>query len=212
LIPLHGDGAALRSFADRALRSMRICSSVVGPADLVLDLWEHLEYGWGPARAIRESQPLMALTSVDRKMVDSAVRLVRREELELYLPAAVAMFKEEIGTDPTEGDDGKNYRARVAELIDNQRAFARFENGKVVFKAEIGALSAHCGQIQGVWVDPEYRGRGLGTTGTGAVAAFLTQRLERTASLYVNSFNAPALAAYRKLGFRQVGQYATVLL
>jgi hypothetical protein len=33
----------------------------------------------------------------------------------------------------------------------------------------------------------------------------------RTASLYVNSFNAPALAAYRRIGFRQVGRYATVL-
>ncbi|HET6707439.1 GNAT family N-acetyltransferase, partial [Amycolatopsis sp.] len=30
-------------------------------------------------------------------------------------------------------------------------------------------------------------------------------------SLYVNAFNTPALAAYRKIGFKQVGQYATVL-
>jgi predicted GNAT family acetyltransferase len=35
--------------------------------------------------------------------------------------------------------------------------------------------------------------------------------LGRTASLYVNGYNAPALAAYRKIGFQQVGQYATVL-
>ena len=30
-------------------------------------------------------------------------------------------------------------------------------------------------------------------------------------SLYVNNYNARALAAYRAVGFRQVGTYATVL-
>jgi predicted GNAT family acetyltransferase len=39
----------------------------------------------------------------------------------------------------------------------------------------------------------------------------LVKGLGRTASLYVNAFNTPALAAYRKIGFQQVGQYATVL-
>jgi predicted GNAT family acetyltransferase len=30
-------------------------------------------------------------------------------------------------------------------------------------------------------------------------------------SLYVNDFNAPALATYRRVGFRQVGTFASVL-
>jgi predicted GNAT family acetyltransferase len=30
-------------------------------------------------------------------------------------------------------------------------------------------------------------------------------------SLYVNAYNLPALAAYRRVGFRQVGTFATVL-
>jgi predicted GNAT family acetyltransferase len=30
-------------------------------------------------------------------------------------------------------------------------------------------------------------------------------------SLYVNDFNAPARASYRRVGFREVGQYASVL-
>jgi predicted GNAT family acetyltransferase len=33
----------------------------------------------------------------------------------------------------------------------------------------------------------------------------------RAASLYVNSFNTAARATYRRVGFRQVGTYATVL-
>jgi predicted GNAT family acetyltransferase len=33
----------------------------------------------------------------------------------------------------------------------------------------------------------------------------------RSASLYVNGYNTPARAAYKRVGFTQVGQYATVL-
>jgi predicted GNAT family acetyltransferase len=139
------------------------------------------------------------------------VRPVRPEEIDRYLPAAVAMFIEEVGVDPCVGDGGVGYRARVAELIAGGRAFARFEGDRVVFKAEIGAMSARVGQIQGVWVHPERRGQGLGAAGTAAVVERLVHSLGRTASLYVNGYNAPARAAYRRIGFHQVGMFATVL-
>lgn len=81
----------------------------------------------------------------------------------------------------------------------------------MVYKAEIGALSNLVGQIQGVWVHPNRRGRGLGSAGTAAVVDRLVRGMNRTASLYVNSYNGVAKAVYRRIGFRQVGQYATVL-
>lgn len=211
LIPLRGNSAALRSFADRALRRPRACSSLVGPAEEVLGLWDELADEWGPAREVRPDQPLMALDDDPVVSPDPAVRQVRPEEIDVYYPAAVAMFREEVGIDPRLGDGGAGYRARVTELVAAGRAFARFERGEVVFKAEIGAMSETVGQIQGVWVNPRHRGRGFGAAGTAAVADHLMRGLGRVASLYVNSFNAPAIAAYRRAGFRQVGRYATVL-
>ncbi|MBO4238885.1 MULTISPECIES: GNAT family N-acetyltransferase [Pseudonocardia] len=210
LVPLRGDRAALRAFADRARRAGRVCSSLVGRAELVLPLWEELAPGWGPAREIRSDQPLMTLERPPMIAPDTRVRPVRISELDRYLPAAVAMFTEEVGVDPREGDGGAGYRARVAELITSGRAFARFHDGEVVFKAEIGALSRTVGQIQGVWVDPAWRGHGLGTAGTSAVAVALAG-MGRRASLYVNAFNAPARAAYQRVGFVQVARFATVL-
>jgi predicted GNAT family acetyltransferase len=211
LIPLHGNRSAIRAFADRALSRRRTCSSVVGPAEQVLNLWSELELDWGPAREVRPEQPLMATMGSPRIAPDPLVRPVRPDELERYLPAAIAMFIEEVGVDPRAGDGGVSYRARVAELIATGRAFARFENGEVVYKAEIGALSNLVGQIQGVWVHPNRRGHGIGTTGTAAVVDRLVRGMGRTASLYVNSYNLPAKASYRKIGFQQVGEYATVL-
>lgn len=211
MIPLCGDAAALGSFADRALRRARQCSSLVGPAAEVLGLWSELQPAWGPPREVRPEQPLLALDAPSFVAPDRRVRQVLPAELDRYLPAAVAMFIEEVGVDPRLGDGGAGYRARVAELISAGRAFARFEDGAVVFKAEIGAMSSAVGQIQGVWVHPDRRGEGLGTAGTAWVVSRLVNGMGRTASLYVNSYNTPALAAYRKIGFRKVGEYATVL-
>ena len=154
LIPLRGAPADLRAFAEQALSTHRRCSSLVGPADLVLPMWERLEQGWGPARDVRNRQPLMALHSRPRCAPDPAVRRVRVDELDAYLVAAVDMFIGEVGVDPRAGDGGRGYRRRVATLIAAGRACARFDNGRVVFKAEIGSQSPSVGQIQGVWVHP----------------------------------------------------------
>ena len=211
LIPLRGDRADLVAFADRALSTARRCSSLVGPADLVLPMWDRLQHGWGPARDVRGRQPLLALSSRPRCTVDPGVRRVRVDELDAYLVAAVDMFIGEVGIDPRVGDGGRGYRRRVASLIAAGRAFARFEHGRVVFKAEIGSQSPAVGQIQGVWVHPEWRGHGLGTAGTAAVSAAVIQT-GRIASLYVNGYNTVARAAYARVGFSEVGTFATVLL
>ena len=210
LVPLRGERSALRSFAERARRHRRACSSLVGRRELVLPLWDDLCEHWGAAREVRPDQPLMAVDRAPDVEPDPLVRRARPDELERYLPAAIAMFTEEVGVDPRIGDGGVGYRARVAELIASGRAFARMEGGDVVFKAEVGALSTRVGQIQGVWVHPDHRGRGLGQAGTAAVVDHLV-RAGRIASLYVNAFNVPAREAYARVGFAQVASFATVL-
>lgn len=211
LVPLRGDAGDLRAFADRASRFPRMCSSLVGRAELTLPLWDLLEADWGPAREVRADQPLLALAAESAVLPDPQVRLVQMDELDPYFAAAVEMFIEEVGADPRAGDGGRGYRRRVAGLIAAGRAFARFENGEVVFKAEVGSASRQVGQIQGVWVHPEHRCRGLGATGTAAVATAVIAG-GRTASLYVNSYNLAARRAYDRIGFQQVATFSTVLL
>lgn len=211
LIPIRGELADLHAFADKAMSVTRRCSSLVGRADLVLPMWQRLESAWGPARDVRDRQPLMAIAGRPACPVDPGVRRVKIDELDTYLVAAVDMFIGEVGIDPRMGDGGRGYRRRIAGLIAAGRAYARFENGQVVFKAEIGSQSPSVGQIQGVWVHPDWRGHGLGTAGTAAVAAAVVDG-GRIASLYVNSYNAVARAAYTRVGFDEVGRFATILL
>ncbi|WP_285733403.1 GNAT family N-acetyltransferase [Nocardiopsis sp. ATB16-24] len=211
MVPVNAGPAAIRGFADHARWRGRRCSSIVGPVEAVSDFWRQVTPSWGPARAIRASQPVLEISGPPAVPADPLVRRVRPSELNILVPACVAMFTEEVGVPPDSGDGGALYRARVEELVRTGRAFARIEDGRVVFKAEIGAVTRHACQVQGVWVHPELRGKGHSTAGMAAVVEYALAEIAPRVTLYVNDFNTPARAAYRKVGFRQVGEVMSVL-
>ncbi|MFD9849535.1 GNAT family N-acetyltransferase [Streptomyces parvus] len=212
LVPICAGPEAVRAFADRARRAGRRCSSIVGPAEPTAQLWRLLEPSWGPAREVRANQPLMVTESPAPDVTpDPLVRRIRKNETEVLMPACVAMFTEEVGISPLAGDGGLLYQARVAELISTGRSFARIDDGKVVFKAEIGAATPEACQIQGVWVAPEHRGKGLSETGMAAVLRYALADVAPVVSLYVNDYNTPARKAYQRVGFREVGAFMSVL-
>ncbi|MFB7295324.1 GNAT family N-acetyltransferase [Streptomyces rubiginosohelvolus] len=212
LVPICAGPEAVRAFADRARRAGRRCSSIVGPAEPTTQLWRLLEPSWGPAREVRGNQPLMVTESPAADVTpDPLVRRIRKDEVEVLMPACVAMFTEEVGISPLAGDGGLLYQARVAELIGTGRSFARIDDGKVVFKAEIGAATPQACQIQGVWVAPEHRGKGLSETGMAAVLRYALADVAPVVSLYVNDYNTPARKAYQRVGFREVGAFMSVL-
>jgi predicted GNAT family acetyltransferase len=122
------------------------------------------------------------------------------------------MFTEEVGVSPVSGGLMSAYRSRIAELIAEGRALARIEDGRVMFKAEIGAASAQACQVQGVWVEPELRQRGLAAPGMAAVVDYARRAIAPTVSLYVNDFNTAARRTYERVGFQEIGTFATILL
>lgn len=212
LVPVATTPAAREAIIRRWSALPRRCSSLVGPAHEVLDLWRGLQLAWGPAREVRERQPVLAIDTDPAVAADPEVRPVRKDELDLLLPACVSMFTEEVGVSPLRGGGEVAYRARVADLVRQQRAFARIEDGRVVFKAEVGAVGAGACQVQGVWVEPRLRGLGLSVPGMAAVVRLARERLAPRVSLYVNDYNDVARATYRHVGFTQVGTFATVLI
>lgn len=215
LVPVVPDPSpeVLDAFAARARAQGRRCSSIVGPAASALGLWRRLESDWGPARSVRTEQPSMVIQGPPLVEPDPDVRSSERSDLPDLLPACVRMFEEEVGYSPMTYS-GRAYEERVAMLVAEHRSFlsrTAEPGGRIVFKAEIGAVTRDVAQVQGVWVDPLDRGTGRAAPGMAAVVQATLADSARVVSLYVNSFNTRALATYRRVGFEQVGTYATVL-
>jgi predicted GNAT family acetyltransferase len=211
LVPVAATSAALPVFAARARAQGRVCSSVVGPAESVLPLWSMLEPAWGTARDIRDCQPLLATSEPPAVVPSPFVRRAGAADLAALVPACVAMYTEEIGVSPIGRDGGSFYRAKVAESVRSGRTYVQVEDGRVVFKAELAAVTASACQVQGVWVAPDRRGEGLGAAGMSAVTADALRTAAPVVSLYVNDFNAAAQRVYRRCGFTRVGTFASVL-
>jgi predicted GNAT family acetyltransferase len=184
---------------------------LVGESEAVLGLWSRLADHWGPAREVRTCQPLLATWTSPSVPPDPTVRLVRPHEVETLFPASVAMYTEEVGVSPLLDDGGRGYKRRIAELVKGKRAYARFVGDRVVFKAELAIVTKRTTQVQGVWVDPEFRGRGLAAPAMATVVRDALRRVAPTVSLYVNDYNVPARHVYARCGFVSAGSFATVL-
>ena len=210
LLPVGGGPAEWDALGTYLGGGRRPCSSIVGRADAVAGMWDALAAGWDRPRAVRPHQPLLVLDrSAPLPVGDSRVDRARPDQLESYLPAAAAMFTEELGISPFEAPG--DYRRRVAGLIAEGRAFCSVDaRGEVVFKADLGALSPHTCQVQGVWVRPDWRGRGIGTAGLATVLRHALT-LAPSVSLYVNDFNVAARRMYRRLGLHEVAVLRTIL-
>ena len=217
-----GDGDpddARAEVADAIVSRLSRPAALVGNADLTLDLWGRVEPWWGPARQVRAAQVSMVIAAeprdVGRTSVDAEpIRRTTLADYDALLPAAVHMFVGEVGYDPMKHGRAA-YEDRLSQLVRQGRSYVRYGevNGvrSVVFKAEVGVVGGGVAQIQGVWVHPALRGRGLGTVGMADLVRHVRADHALTVSLYVNDFNMAALATYDAVGFDRVGMFATVM-
>lgn len=210
LVPI-GDPVALDAFVEK-VGPRRRASSIMGDAELTMDFWTRLSKRWGTvweaARDVRAHQPLMLIDHPASGATDDRVHRVELGDLVIYFEAAVKMYTEEVGVSPL--DPTRSYEGYVRRLITEGRAFGIVENGRVIYKSDIGSAAGSICQVQGVWLDPELRGRGLSEPAMARVVE-LCQEHFPVVSLYVNDFNVRARRLYEGIGFRTVGELATVL-
>ena len=103
LVPVCTTPAAVSAYADLLGAEPRICSSIIGRADAVLDLWERLGGHWGPARDVRPHQPLLVADREAPVAPDPHVRLVQPSSHKDFRKArvsqSVAAFKPQRGAE-----------------------------------------------------------------------------------------------------------------
>lgn len=212
LIPL-GAPDAIEEFAALAAKRGRRCSSIVGEVDLVRDLWDRLKPMWTAPRDERFDQHVLVQTAPVIVEPEPGVRIATDADAARIIPAAIAMYTEEVGYDPRRF--GSGYENHIRSQISAGRTFVMTEgegeDAPVLFTAEVGVLAGGVAQIHGVWVDPERRGHGLGTRAMARVCELTKELHAPIVSLYVNAYNTPAMRVYERCGFTQHATFATIL-
>ncbi len=211
LVPVEATPDAITAFAARARMQGRRCSSIVGPAEAVSQLWSLLAPSWGRPRDVRPVQPVLAMSGPSPIEPDPLVRMVRPRELDVLLPSCIAMFTEEVGVSPDRRGrrcglprpDGRPDRRRPVVRAD--RGWARCSSRPR--SAPSRRTPARC---RASGCRRTASGRGHAVRGMAAVVHAALE-LAPVVTLYVNDFNAPARAAYQRVGFTQAGTFMSVL-
>lgn len=138
------------------------------------------------------------------------VRLAKAEELDQIAEAHAEVAFIESGVNPME-KDREGYLRRTLKRIEKERTFVVFENDKLVFKADIVAETSDVIYLEGIYVAPEYRGKGIGSE---CLADLSLQLMNRAANICLLS-NVKFKGAHRsfgKAGFKNTDKCLTLFV
>lgn len=135
------------------------------------------------------------------------LRPARPADYALVHDSGADLRAEELGDDPR-ASDPQGYARRVEEECRAGYTYLWVEDGSLRFRASLGALTADAVQVAGVYTPPAQRGRGHARRGLAELCARQFARVG-TACLFVADTNAPALAVYRRLGFRALAAWSS---
>ena len=138
------------------------------------------------------------------------LRLATPADLEMIVPVHARTAFDESGINPLDVDP-EGFRERCARRIANEQTWVLVENGQLIFKAEIVSETAQVIYLEGIDVNPEYRGRGYGSRCVSQLTGGLLGRTESIAVL-INENNTGAVGFYRRSGFELIGYYDTIFL
>jgi ribosomal protein S18 acetylase RimI-like enzyme len=194
-----GDPEAIRR-AGSPLRRWRLLVGDRAAGDALLAASEDR------TRTIVHDQALLVVDPdrVPAAAADGGAGLRRAEPADVDALARLAVrLHVDDGFGPDPGLAGLlGYRARVADAVRRGLSWCVGPVGAPIGKVERSVSSGRFGvQLAGIVVDPEHRGRGVGS---GMVAAAVRDALAEGApavTLHVREDNGPALAAYRSAGF-----------
>lgn len=86
-----------------------------------------------------------------------------------------------------------------------KKVYITVENGETIAVIILQMVGTFKGYVQSIYVDPEHRGQGIGTT----LLQFAEERIFKETSnvfICVSSFNKSAIKLYQRLKYKRVGE------
>jgi uncharacterized protein len=131
-------------------------------------------------------------------------------ELEQVVPIHAQMAFDECGVNPLQRDP-LGFRQRIARRIEQGRVWIAMEEGRLLFKADVVSVTPEASYLEGIYINPEERGKGHGARFVSQLSRTLLGRT-KAICLLVNEENQAAQACYLKAGFKLRGLYDTIFL
>ena len=200
--------SSLAAFARLAQQSS-LPYLIRGEEDLVKKFWGQYEKsGQGASRVCREL--LLEQVNAPRGPEIAGLRPATLADLENVIKVNSEMAIAESGNDPLKRDP-EGFRYRTARRIERGRNWIWMEDGKLLFKADIIAETPQVVYLEGIYVDPNERGKGYGSMGLSQLGRKLLQRAG-SVCLTLNASKEKTKNFYGKAGFTLRSYYDTIYL
>jgi len=211
VLPVGEEPRALALMAERVVARRRVLPhrfQVIGPRTAVRAVVARLAQEALTPRLDR-NQVYMALARGELPPFARlpALRCAGPDDFDRVHESGALLRAEELDEDPRLADPA-GYSKRVDEECRGGHTYLWLDRHGLCFRASISAFTPDAAQVSGVFTPPVRRGKGKATR---ALSELCTRLFERTrhVCLFVNEFNSPALAVYRRLGFRDVKAWAS---
>lgn len=132
------------------------------------------------------------------------------EHLEALLEINSQFVLRECGVNPLKKDP-IGFRKRLVCRIEKQRIWVCLREGRLLFKVDVFAQTPEIAYLEGVFVNPNYRGQGHGLRCLKQAGKLLLAR-SRSICLLINERNKNLANFYKKAGFEERGIYASIYL
>jgi uncharacterized protein len=211
-VALIGHTILFEAFSDRAIQSFAALAHRDSTPHLLMGEHNAVERFWSYYSAREQSPrlvcPILFLQRREpfvEQSEASGLRVATREDLEHVVQAQAAMALEISGVDPLKKDPA-GFRERYLQRIEKNRVWVLIEDEQLIFKTDIIADTPQANYIEGVYVRPADRGKGLGRRYLSELGRIL---LKRTQALYlfVENESTQTKSFYLSLGFNVAGEY-----
>lgn len=205
--------AALASFVKRSISGSEVLFGPERPIRQIVQYFGRTT-SRGPRAIEIRRQRLLAAPRLMAPPVDPPqevwLRHAESQDLPWLLRAHAAMCREDLGVDQVSRNP-TGYRDYFRELILKNSSVIGLVKDRPVFKAEYPVQSDSTSLVEGVYTEPDMRGRGIASWAVRSIAIRAATE-GRSAALYVNRRNERARAVYSRIGFRPVCDWLTVLM
>jgi predicted GNAT family acetyltransferase len=200
---------AIRIFATIA-RSVESVHMIMGEQQKVEEFWQEYAAEDQSYRLACRELLFEKTAPVSVHDLPEGLRLATAADLELIAPVHAAIAFAESQIDPLAVDrDG--FLARTLRRIEQRRVWVVINENKLLFKADIQSESHQVAYLEGIYVAPEMRGKGLALSCLSELTRNLLSKVN-VVCLLANETNVVAHSLYRRAGFKLSSTYDTVFL